>query len=137
MFRSPLSLPLLPLLLLLSACSSTPDITSMLSPYRIDVRQGNYVDQSMVVRLRPGMTKDQVRFALGTPLVTDIFHSDRWDYVYRLQPGSGPIQQRRLIVYFENDKLARVGGDVVAETDASAQEAPNPTARVVEIPAAK
>ena len=83
------------------------------------------------------MTKDQVRFALGTPLVTDIFHSDRWDYVYRLQPGSGPIQQRRLIVYFENDKLARVGGDVVAETDASAQEAPNPTARVVEIPAAK
>lgn len=135
MFRFSLSYALL--LLTLSACSSTPDVSSILSPYRIDVRQGNYVDQSMVARLRPGMSKDQVRFALGTPLVSDIFHADRWDYVYRLQPGSGPVQQRRLIVYFENDKLARVGGDVVAETDPAAQEAPNPTARVVDIPAAK
>lgn len=125
---------LLPSLLLLTACSSTPDVTSMLSPYRIDVRQGNYVTQEMVARLKPAMTRDQVRFALGTPLVADMFHADRWDYVYRFQPGSGPVQLRRLVVYFENDRLVRVGGDVVAETEASATTAPQPAARMIEVP---
>lgn len=139
----PLRAALPPLLILLSACSNTPsmpsmpDVTSMLSPYRIDVRQGNYVDQAMVARLRPGMTREQVRFALGSPLLADMFHANRWDYVYRLQPGSGPVHQRRLIVFFEDDKLARVGGDVVAETDPDARDAPNPSARVVDVPAAK
>jgi outer membrane protein assembly factor BamE len=123
---------------LLAACSSSPDITSMLSPYRVDVRQGNYVDQEMVAKLRPGMTRDQVRFALGTPLVADMFHADRWDYVYRLQPGRGEVQLRRLVVFFVDDKLARVGGDVVAETAetaaAAATTAPNQSARVIEVP---
>lgn len=120
--------------LLLGACSSVPDASSVLSPYRVDVRQGNYVSQDMVARLKAGMTRDQVRFALGTPLVTDVFHADRWDYVYRFQPGRGPVQQRRLIVYFEADKLVRVGGDVVAETDAAAAEAPSSAARIIEVP---
>ncbi len=110
----------------------------MLSPYRVDVRQGNYVDQEMVAKLRPGMTRDQVRFALGTPLVADMFHADRWDYVYRLQPGRGEVQLRRLVVFFVDDKLARVGGDVVAETAetaaAAATTAPNQSARVIEVP---
>ena len=123
----------------LAACSSSPGISSMLSPYRIDVRQGNYVDQEMVAKLRPGMTRDQVRFALGTPLVSDIFHADRWDYVYRFQPGRGEPQLRRLVVFFVDDKLARVGGDVVAETAetaaATATPAPNQSARVIEVPA--
>lgn len=123
---------------LLAACSSTPDISSMLSPYRIDVRQGNYVDQNMVAKLRPGMTREQVRFALGTPLVTDMFHADRWDYVYRLQLGKGEVQLRRLVVFFVDDKLARVGGDVVAETAetaaSAAAAAPNQSARVIEVP---
>lgn len=123
---------------LLAACSSTPDIVSMLSPYRIDVRQGNYVDQNMVAKLRPGMTREQVRFVLGTPLVTDMFHADRWDYVYRLQPSKGEFQLRRLVVFFVDDKLARVGGDVVAETAetaaSAAAAAPNQSARVIEVP---
>lgn len=110
----------------------------MLSPYRIDVRQGNYVDQNMVAKLRPGMTREQVRFALGTPLVTDMFHADRWDYVYRLQLGKGEVQLRRLVVFFVDDKLARVGGDVVAETAetaaSAAAAAPNQSARVIEVP---
>lgn len=133
-----LSRPLLPSLLLaacLGACSSTPDITSRLSPYRIDVRQGNYVTQDMVAKLKPGMSRDQVRFALGTPLVADMFHDDRWDYVYRFQPGRGEAQQRRLIVFFEDGKLVRVGGDVVAESDAAAMPAPAPAPRVIEVPA--
>ncbi len=121
---------------LLAACSSSPDITSMLSPYRVDVRQGNYVDQEMVAKLRLGMTRDQVRFALGTPLVADMFHANRWDYVYRFQPGKGDVQLRRIVVFFADDKLARVSGDVVAEkTETGAAAAvPNHSARVIEVP---
>lgn len=130
-----LSRLLLPSLLVLAGCSNTPNVSTVLSPYRIDVRQGNYLTQEMVARLRPGMTRDQVRFALGTPLVTDMFHANRWDYVYRFQPGRGDVQLRRLVVFFENDKLARVGGDVVAETDAAAA-AEKPAARVIEVPGA-
>lgn len=133
-----LSRTLLPSLLLLTACSGTPEVTSYLSPYRIDVRQGNFVSQEMVARLKPGMSKDQVRFVLGTPLVADIFHADRWDYVYRFQPGRGEPQLRRMVVFFEDGKLVRVGGDVVAATEsaeANAAETPA-TARVIEVPAA-
>ncbi len=124
-------------LLLLAGCSSVPDVTSLLSPHRIDVRQGNYVTQDMVARLKPGMSRDQVRFALGTPLVTDIFHADRWDYVYRFQPGRGEVQLRRLVVFFEEGKLVRVAGDVIAETEetrAAAAAAPTSAARVIDVP---
>ncbi len=120
----------------LAACSSAPNVTSVLSPYRIDVRQGNYVTQEMVARLKPGMSRDQVRFALGTPLVADLFHANRWDYVYRFEPGRGEVQLRRLVVFFEDNKLVRVGGDVVAETEAAAAATPASAARVVEVPTA-
>jgi len=75
------------LLPFLAACSNTPQITNYLSPYRIDVRQGNFVTQEMVAQLKPGLTRDQVRFILGSPLVADMFHVDRWDYVYRFRPA--------------------------------------------------
>ena len=107
-------LALLPLVAL-AGCSSTPDITSLLTPYRIDVRQGNFVTPQMVALLKPGQTQDQVRFILGTPLLTDPFHADRWDYVYRFQPGRGEVQQRRLTVYFAQGQLARFDGDVAAD----------------------
>ena len=102
--------------LLFAGCSNTPDITARLSPYRIDVRQGNFVTQDMVAKLKPGMSRDQVRFALGTPLVADMFHADRWDYVYRFQPGRGEPQVRRIVIFFQEGKLVRVGGDVTAES---------------------
>jgi outer membrane protein assembly factor BamE len=135
---------------LLAACSSMPDtegigsgisnaldISPYLHPYRIDVRQGNLVTQDMVAQLKPGLTKDQVRFVLGTPMLTDIFHADRWDYVYRLQKGSdGEIQQRRLAVFFENGKLVRLGGDVVGDAGVgSGAAAPKPPTRIIEIKA--
>jgi len=85
-----------------------------LAPYRIDIQQGNFVSQGMVAQLKRGMTKEQVRFVLGTPLVTDIFHADRWDYVYLLDRPGEPLVQRRLAAYFEDDKLVRLDGDVVA-----------------------
>lgn len=85
-----------------------------LAPYRIDIQQGNFVSQDMVAQLKRGMTKEQVRFVLGTPLVTDIFHAERWDYVYLLdRPGQERVQ-RRLAVFFEDGRLARLDGDVVA-----------------------
>lgn len=121
------------LLPVLAACSNSPPITNYLSPYRIDVRQGNFVSQEMAAQLKPGLSREQVRFILGTPLVTDMFHADRWDYVYRLEPGRGGVQERRLTVFFEDNKLTRVAGDVVAEEGAKA-EAPKPAAQVLDIP---
>ena len=125
---------LLFLLPFLAACSNTPQITDYLTPYRIDVRQGNFVTQEMVAQLKPGQSREQVRFILGSPLVADMFHVDRWDYVYRFRPGHGEVQQRSLAVFFQDNKLTRVSGDVVAE-DGSRAEAPKPAAQVIEIPA--
>lgn len=119
---------------LLSACSGMPQVTDYLSPYRIDVRQGNFVSQEMVAQLKPGQTREQVRFILGSPLVADMFHADRWDYVYRFRPGHGEVQQRRLTVFFTDNKLVRVAGDVVAETAAPAPA--TGAAREIDIPAA-
>lgn len=125
----------------LLSCSGLGGVTSYLRPFRIDVRQGNLVVQEMVAQLKPGQTREQVRFILGTPLVMDIFHADRWDYVYRFQPGRDDqeFQQRRLIVFFEDGKLARLGGDVVAGQGAAADSgsAVKPTTRVIDIKSAE
>lgn len=125
---------LLFLLPFLAACSNAPQLTSYFSPYRIDVRQGNFVTQDMVAQLKPGLTREQVRFILGSPLVADMFHQDRWDYIYRFRPGAGEVQQRSLAVFFQDNKLARVAGDVVAE-EAGTASAPKPAAQVIEIKA--
>jgi outer membrane protein assembly factor BamE len=122
-----------PACILLTGCASTPDFTSYLRPYRIDIRQGNFVTQDMVAQLKPGQTRDQVRFILGTPLVADLFHANRWDYVYRFQPGRGEIQERRVAVFFEENKLARVEGDVTAGAAESSGKA---VIRTIDIPAA-
>ena len=100
------------ILVLLAGCSYVPRIPGI-TPYRMEIQQGNYVSQEMVSQLKPGMTKEQVRFILGTPLVTDIFHSDRWDYVYWRETPAGAREQRKLAVLFEQGQLARVDGDVV------------------------
>jgi outer membrane protein assembly factor BamE len=84
-----------------------------ITPYRMEIQQGNFVSQEMVAQLKPGMTKEQVRFILGTPMVTDIFHPDRWDYVYWRETSDGAREQRKLTVLFEKGALARLDGDVV------------------------
>ncbi|WP_374338071.1 outer membrane protein assembly factor BamE [Methyloversatilis sp.] len=124
---------------LLAACSSfevpdTFDVVSKLNPHRIDIRQGNLVTQEMVVQLKAGMTRDQVRFVLGSPMLADVFHPDRWDYVYYFKPGNKPedTQQRRLIVYFEDDRLVSVGGDVVAAEEGELQP-PEPRTRTLDL----
>ena len=82
-------------------------------PYRVDVQQGNYVNQEMVAKLRPGMTRSQVRYTLGAPLIVDSFHTDRWDYVYTFNKAGRLTEHRRIVVVFEGDKLVRIEGDVV------------------------
>jgi outer membrane protein assembly factor BamE len=118
---------------LLAACSSNPESRSWVT-HRIDVRQGNLVTQEMVAQLKPGQTKDQVRFILGTPLVADMFHADRWDYVYRFQPGmlGTDPEQRRLVVFFEKNKLVKLEGDV-ATSKAAGDMPAKPATRVIDI----
>jgi outer membrane protein assembly factor BamE len=92
-----------------------------LTPYRMEIQQGNYVTQEMVAQLKPGLTRDQVRFVMGTPLVSDIFHDDRWDYVFvRQRANSQEVEHRRVVVFFEDGKLKRVGGDMQAAAQAKA-----------------
>ena len=100
------------LLLLLAGCSWMPRVPGF-SPHKIDIQQGNYVTQDMVAKLKPGMTRSQVRFALGTPLVADAFHPDRWDYVYVLHKNGRLVEQRRIVAIFKDDTLLRIDGDVV------------------------
>lgn len=80
--------------------------------YKIDIQQGNVVTQDMIDQLRPGMTRRQVRFIMGNPLLVDTFHANRWDYLYSLQPGGGERQQERMSILFnENDQLVGLSGD--------------------------
>lgn len=115
----------------LGACSAKP---SFINEYKIDIQQGNVLSQDMVAQLKPGQTRDQVRFLLGTPLIADMFHQERWDYVYRFQSGrTGVVETRRFAVFFDGDgRLARVDGDVgVAETAELAM--PATRSRVVDL----
>ena len=82
------------------------------SAYRIDIQQGNVVTQQMVSKVKPGMTRAQVRFALGTPLLLDAFHPDRWDYVYYFEKPNEPRVYRHVAVYFKGDRLDRLEGDI-------------------------
>ena len=102
-------------------------------PYRIDVRQGNFVTQEMVAQLKPGQTREQVRFILGSPLIESPFHAQRWDYVYRFAKGHGAITERKLTIFFDDNKLSRMTGDVVDAQSSGAQEAVETKARVIEI----
>lgn len=93
-------------LLLITGCSSIPAVL-----YKIDVQQGNIITQEMVDKLKPGMGRSQVRFVLGSALIDDVFHKDRWDYVYRLLQHGNLVEEYRLTVFFEDDKLVRTAGD--------------------------
>lgn len=80
--------------------------------YKIDIQQGNVVTQDMIDQLRPGMTRRQVRFIMGNPLIQDTFHTNRWDYLYSLQPGGGQRQQERMSIFFnDSDQLVSLAGD--------------------------
>lgn len=116
----------------LSGCSSVPRV---FNAYKIDVQQGNVITQEMATQLRPGLSKDQVRFALGTPLLVDMFHADRWDYVYRLQKGNtGEVDLRKMSVFFDaGGKLTRIEGDVVGARPTDAVVTAETRSRVIDL----
>jgi outer membrane protein assembly factor BamE len=97
--RSPL-----PVLLLTATASLTSGCV-----YRMNIQQGNFLEAKAVDQVQVGMTRSQVRFLLGTPMVADAFHPDRWDYLYYLKDGrSRQVQQRHFVIFFEEEKVARI-----------------------------
>ena len=90
---------------------STSGVLSAITPYKIDVIQGNFVSSEMVAALKPGMSKDQVGEVLGTPLLISVFHADRWDYVFTIKRQGVEPQARRLTVFFKGDAMTRLEAD--------------------------
>lgn len=101
------------LLLLIGGCAKHEGSFKLPGVYRIDIQQGNVIEQEMLDKLKPGMQQNQVRFIMGTPAMVDPFHNDRWDYVYTFSKGGKQREQRHIILYFKDEKLAYVDGDVV------------------------
>ncbi len=93
--------------LLIGGCSTN----KIPGVYRPDIQQGNVVTQEMVDKLRPGMTRQQVQYIMGTPLLVDVFHQDRWDYLYSIEADGDDRQQERISIFFEDDRLVRIAGD--------------------------
>ena len=91
------------LLLLAAGCES-----SLPSFYSVPIRQGNYLDPTLVSQLRPGMTKAQVQRIAGTPLITDPFHQDRWDYYYHYKQGGNITERHHITLFFKGDTLDRI-----------------------------
>jgi outer membrane protein assembly factor BamE len=98
--------------LVLAACSTMEKYTpSWMEVYKLDINQGNYLSQDMVDKLKVGMSKQQVKLVLGTPLITSAFRDNRWDYVYEFERQGKVREHRNFTVWFAEDKLARWEGD--------------------------
>lgn len=101
-------------LLGLSAC--TAERVSLFPSYKLKVVQGNELDPRAVVSLQPGMSRDQVQLLLGTPLLRDVFHADRWDYTFNTSRNGVLKDQSNLTLYFENDALAKAEGNAIQKS---------------------
>lgn len=91
--------------------SCTTVMNNLPGVYKLEVQQGNIVDQSMVDQLRPNMSKRQVLYIMGSPMMVDVFHPARWDYIYSDQPSGEDRVQKRISLYFENDQIVGIQGD--------------------------
>ncbi|MGD8587350.1 MAG: outer membrane protein assembly factor BamE [Chromatiales bacterium] len=105
--------------LTLTGCSSWSDLSLVHTP---DIQQGNIITPEQVAELKPGMSKRQVRFVLGTPLLRDVFHQERWDYPFTMKKRNEPMEIKRFSVYFEGDELARYEGDIMPAADLEASK---------------
>jgi outer membrane protein assembly factor BamE len=100
--------------------------------YKMTVQQGNILTEEMVDQLQPGMTKRQVQYVLGTPPLTNFFHTDRWDYLYTIRRGHQDMEQKKLTLFFEGDALARIEGTL--RPDPARAAAREPAEILVEVP---
>jgi outer membrane protein assembly factor BamE len=112
----------------ISMPDSVPDLV-----HKVEIQQGNIINQDMINKLEPGMSQRQVRFIMGSPMISDTFHAGRWDYLYRMhKSGHAPSETKRVSLYFDNNQLARIEGDIrplPVEDDAAAKKT-----QVVEVP---
>lgn len=108
---------LAPWLLVLGACSGLPSLPSLqsgesflgvITPYRMDIVQGNVVTSEQAALVKPGMSRAQVRDILGSPMLTDVFHGDRWDYVFTIKRQGTAPQRRDVVAHFKGDQLERL-----------------------------
>ena len=95
----------------LSAC--------IIRPYKFDLKQGNVLTRENVEQIEPGMSATSVRYALGTPMLNDVFHTERWDYIYIDRPRKGKETRRHLAIYFEGGSVARVTHDPLPDQEAA------------------
>jgi outer membrane protein assembly factor BamE len=108
----------------LAGCASRdPNRSGLLEPYRFALPQGNYLTQEMLDQVKPGMTREQVRFVLGSPLVVSNFRNDRWDYVFRYQHPNKKAELRRVVVRFANDRVDVIDADALPQRDDSSDPA--------------
>ena len=104
------ALPLAALAGCTSLQSADDNFLGVLTPYKVEIVQGNVVTREQVAMIKPGMSRAQVRDILGSPLLTDIFHADRWDYVFTIKRQGAEPQHRRVVVMFDGDTLKSIGG---------------------------
>ena len=119
--------------LVAGGCAKLPDLPRIGVPglYRLDIRQGNALNDTALARLEVGMPRSKVLHLLGSPAIDDVFHPDRWEYLYSFAPGGEEGQWRRIVLHFEDDALARLEGDL-PPPDAATTEPE--AAKVVKVP---
>ena len=113
------SVPLLALAAVtaLAGCASDRSRSGFLEPYRFAIPQGNYINQQMLDEVRTGMSPDEVRLRIGTPLLADVFHPNRWEYVFRFQYPNGESELRRVTVFFADNRVTDIKHDRLPERD--------------------
>lgn len=121
-FTPPLNMRTLIVLssVLLASCSNFSNYLPTFTPYKIEIRQGNLITQDMRSKIKVGMTQSQVKAALGAPLINDIYHADRWDYLYRLDTKGNTVDNQRLTLYFKNGALASIDDATPLKSNAAA-----------------
>lgn len=128
--------------LLLTGCSTVKDVSDAIPNalnrlplvHRPDIQQGNVVSQDSINKLKPGMSKSQVSYLLGTPMLVDVFHQDRWDYLYSMKQGSKEVTQERVTLYFADDRLTRIEGDYRPQPTAETTEAKPEDETIISVP---
>lgn len=115
---------------------SIPDLPGV-SIYRADIHQGNIVEQNMVNQLKPGMNKRQVRYVMGSPLIIDPFHQERWDYFYSKKSDGKLEKQQRITLFFEQNKLVRTEGDLMPTVATKPDSAPSASVEIGDLEVTK
>ncbi|NHQ88689.1 outer membrane protein assembly factor BamE [Iodobacter sp. HSC-16F04] len=137
MLKAKVLILLLPIALMTSACS----VANFITPYKLDIPQGNEITADQVAKLKTGMTRSQVRFLLGTPLLNDPFHANRWDYLYSDARAGELKEKKSFVLVFEGDSLIRFSGETLPAPakfkSADLPAATTPASGVTAAPASK